>query len=584
MGYSNDQFYNLENLTDEREGDAFSERSLHRRRKNYFHSDADNPRFIYPDRVVRTWEKDTTPRETDAGRRHIGGNDFFRMEETLLKRGFIRAIARGAGDSSPKCQFQFNPQNITSTVSMSEGLLNFYQQDPGQFAQPLAGNTNMSFTLMFDRTMEINNASSVGVRNSDLQGRYVDPENPWESGSPTQVGVLRDIAALYRVIGQGVSGNDQDDRGDEIRSAIKSEGIGTENLDQGEYDSALANVEKLMEMNVGNYGLLIPRPVRLVFSSLYMVEGYCTSSTVTFTKFNTSFVPIQAMVELTVNAQHVGFAKRDTFTTHSIREAELAQVQFAADAAAANAAVITNRYGPAQDELTNWLLTIQNLDTPAANAGAPPTAGVPSDWAPGQSQGSRLLMGIPSGNFDAVKELMALDGGASVTINAYASFYAYMPTASPPEAGTQGAAHVFTIRTPVATASTAGELDSWESDSPYETLASFWKAEHLMPSGDYGGHMRVKWTTQVRLVHDGVTMVGRHSSVDDFQGEDAFDNHAMQKTVNLHWISDGEATTLLDDIAASPNATGPVPSDVGNGDTTDDAPDRPTVGGGNRFQ
>jgi hypothetical protein len=72
--------------------------------------------------------------------------------------------------------------------------------------------------------------------------------------------------------------------------------------------------------NFGNSAFLVSLPIRIVFSSLFMVEGYITSTTVTFNKFNPNMVPTQCTVGIQMQAMYMGFAKKDTFLTLSLAQ------------------------------------------------------------------------------------------------------------------------------------------------------------------------------------------------------------------------------------------------------------------------
>jgi hypothetical protein len=80
------------------------------------------------------------------------------------------------------------------------------------------------------------------------------------------------------------------------------------------------DARKNLTNNFGNSAFLVSLPIRIVFSSLFMVEGYITSTTVTFNKFNANMVPTQCAVGIQMQAMYMGFAKKDTFLTLSLAE------------------------------------------------------------------------------------------------------------------------------------------------------------------------------------------------------------------------------------------------------------------------
>lgn len=313
-GYRNDQFFNF---------DQTGEPERRTTRVGSVPTTADNPPFIYPDRTVRT---------DDHTGHHL----------VTLKRGYIRSMARSLqGTPYPikKCQFQFNPTMLSQQVHQTEGMLNFLQQDPGQYAQPMSGNVNFGFELQFDRSMEMNNASDLTAI------RDPNTVNIWETGDPGQVGVFRDVAALYAVIGQGMS----TDMRAYVVEAIQREASGKSQstvtdtpITQASIDGKIGllgddNTPGFLSMNVGNIAFLLPVPVRVVFSSLYIVEGLISDSSVTFTKFNTSMVPMSCVVSVSMEAKYIGFAKKNTFLQWSLdNQVNSVATTAAADSAAAN--------------------------------------------------------------------------------------------------------------------------------------------------------------------------------------------------------------------------------------------------------
>jgi hypothetical protein len=308
MGYKDDQFFRL---SSPESGEA-----------NFVYKAADNPDFIYPSNIVRT----------------SGVNGALRT--TTLKRGYIRSLlTESEGVSIPvtKCQFQFNPQFLTQSVAQTSGLLNFFQQDPGQFAQPVPSAVNFEFSILFDRTMEVaNQQGGVGVG---------DVDNPWSSAAVGQVGVLKDIDTLYTVIGQGLSGKTATEGylqkiygeyviADETAQANPETG-GVLASVQADADKSLSKIPDFLKSNVGNTAFLLPLPVRVVFSSLYIVEGLVTNCTVVYTKFSSSMVPIQAQVSVSMEGKYIGFAKKDAFLSLNLENRRIGErrgIEAAADA------------------------------------------------------------------------------------------------------------------------------------------------------------------------------------------------------------------------------------------------------------
>ena len=265
-------------------------------RAGYAVSGSDNDNFIYPDRAVRIM---------DGEKVHI------------LKRGYIRSVAFGDNrENFPinKCQFQFNPSQIVQSVQQNTQVLNFLQQDPAQYAQPMFGNVTFSFDLFFDRSMEINNWKRTDE---------IDPNNPWENSSPSNIGVLHDLSALFKVIGVGVNESMAEYLQQSAIAAynqqLAEDSESAEDYDMGAFTTS---IEDLMQYNLGNSAFLLPLPVRVVFSSLYIVEGLVKDINIMFSKFTAAMVPMQCSVQVLFEAKYIGFAKQDTYFTYALRALE----------------------------------------------------------------------------------------------------------------------------------------------------------------------------------------------------------------------------------------------------------------------
>lgn len=413
MSYRNDQFYKLYEMTGEYKGAAYSADG----RRNYRHI-ADNPPFIYPDRDIRTWDS--------KGDKEI----------KLLQRGFMRNIPRLDNEPTFKCQFQFNPQTLTQDVNYTETVYNHFMRDPGSFAQPYAGNAQMAFTLLFDRSMEINNplkgsfAGKPGDTRTFSGGSDIpDIRNPWETGGPEYVGVLRDIAAMYSVIGQGVNSEELSSQVEAAKTLLKSEALGQGSAISGEgseeYEEALAALNSAFSQQVGNYAFLAPKPIRMVFSSLYIVEGYVTASSVTFSKFNSSYVPIQAQVHLSMSVQHIGFAKKNTYTTYAIEEAKKAQGELEEATRQYN----RDAYAEVEKALTNWKVSMY-VTIPG---------GAAQDVATGAYWDESLGVTTPTGQFMVIdgstndfSDLKELFEAGNTSMSFRGEFYLYTDLDIPP--------------------------------------------------------------------------------------------------------------------------------------------------------
>ena len=125
--YANNQWYNLEGgVAGPNTGPGIQ--SLARTPK-------DNPEFLFPGKV----------------RRNLSGG-----QDRIIQRGFIRSLLSevpGVGESIPNRRFffQFNPERIMRSVSVSTGLMNPLLQDPGQFSVATPGNATFSFDILLNR-------------------------------------------------------------------------------------------------------------------------------------------------------------------------------------------------------------------------------------------------------------------------------------------------------------------------------------------------------------------------------------------------------------------------------------------------
>lgn len=310
-----------------------------------------NPPFNYTPSTVRVVSSPsnntgTTPDQIDR----LTGSSAVK-----LQRGFMRNLSTKLGDvgtkTAPqafKLRFQFNPSTIQQNVEARQDMYLSVLQDPYQLTQPVAASTAFSFELLFDRTHEVMNGG-VTANLVDLPGQTT---TDIRSGEASDIGVLADLSVLYAIIGQGfTTGTAQQQyniikanaereykrsvaAGDPLFTITKQieidDGVKTiyeEKSTFEEYFQTFLRQTKFMEstgasnnVNIGNSAFLVPMPVRIIFSSLYMVDGYVMSTSVVFTKFNTNMVPIQCRVLLNVNAVYIGFARDKTFLSESITQ------------------------------------------------------------------------------------------------------------------------------------------------------------------------------------------------------------------------------------------------------------------------
>lgn len=329
---------------------------------DYDDGERTNPAFTHTSSEIRTF---------DVGRSESGLSPFSTRK---IQRGFMRNLSTNIGKIGTRgapqrfrLRFQFNPATIQQNVEARQDMYLSILQDPYQLAQPVAASTSFSFELLFDRTHELMNG---GPKADLLQVPGQSPTSA-SSGDAGDIGVLADLAVMYSVIGQGFTAETlssqfeifkQNARREYERAVasgdllftlpeydnekkIYKERQGDFYGDEGTFDNEkfgnyfkdqLNKIPDFMSaannVNIGNAAFLVPMPVRIVFSSLYMVDGYVTSTNVVFTKFNTKMVPTQCRVLLNVHAVYIGFARDQTFLSKTVEDTGVeARKQLAAD-------------------------------------------------------------------------------------------------------------------------------------------------------------------------------------------------------------------------------------------------------------
>lgn len=329
MGYKDNQFFGIED-------------------ENFLsQSDVTNPEFKFTDRsrVVRTLTY---------------SNGLLKDTSKPMGRGFIRNIitnVTASGENNPfagstrtrlRCNFQFNPQDIEQSVEARRDMYLPILQDPSQFTQPIAGNTSFRFELIFDRIAEVNKKESNGSTIFDSSGVL----NSTVASDPSIVGVLADLRILHSIIGQGFNKDSVENQVskfiadtrryansnfEELNLQVDSSGnltpenLGTEDAPrlnptgQRAFDylsNPTQSTTDFVNLNVGNSAILLPQPVRVVFSSLFMVDGFVMNSQILFTRFSRTLIPTQCKVVLSMQAVYLGFARQKTFIQDQLQKTD----------------------------------------------------------------------------------------------------------------------------------------------------------------------------------------------------------------------------------------------------------------------
>jgi hypothetical protein len=316
-GYASDQFFGFS-------GYETTGQSIHRKQD-------DNPSFLYP-------ANKTTPLFTTNGGEYTSKN---------IQRGFIRgiypaALGKVATPNSSKVKqrrlfFQFNPTTLDRSVSMSSSVLNPLLQDPSNLLQPVPGMSDFSFDILFNREAEVvskqheNPLGTGTVASNSLTGNlsnYGSTEMPTTSSDVSNIGVLADLYVLDSIIGQSIT--------QDMVDFLKDYWNNASTLSQTSYDSENGGAsfsfdsdkfQTTVQSNFGNAAFLSPLPIRVVFSSLFMVEGFVTSSSVQFIKFTSNYVPTICKVTLQIRALYIGFAREKAYLSNSLETAVAAAAE-----------------------------------------------------------------------------------------------------------------------------------------------------------------------------------------------------------------------------------------------------------------
>lgn len=329
-GYATEQFFNFSEYEE----------------KGITNTPEDNPQFLYPG--------GTFPNIYDApGTKQA--------TPTKVQRGFIRGIypdvltsvsekfkQKAYTESLPpirRCFFQFNPSLILRSVQASSSTLNPLLQNPSELLQPIPGQASFEFQLLFNREREVSNqqyrnsagnlaeASNLTAPLATYGGKGLE----YAQQHVGDLGVFSDLYVLDSIIGQSIT----DDMVSSISSyweltkglrktttkdtkTDKDGNTTTTTTEENPWDSVQfleEDFQKKLGLVLGNSAFLNPMPIRIVFSSLFMVEGFVTASNVAFHKFSAQMIPTVCTVTLNVQAMYIGFAKKNGYITEQLTQA-----------------------------------------------------------------------------------------------------------------------------------------------------------------------------------------------------------------------------------------------------------------------
>ena len=298
---------------------------------------------------------------------------------TKLSDNKKSAYAAAAGPKNAvtrRCFFQFNPALILRSVEASTTVLNPLLQSATELLQPIPGQAAFEFQLLFNREREVSNhrmasgfsnktgdptMSEVGTFSKNLSNYGAitnDPNttNPYSREHVAELGVLADLYVLDSIIGQSITQDSISaltsywDVTQKNKTSTSSKVMNQDNtytvtttkpdgsVDIQQYkadgtpgtlvqtpadanyiaDFTSTDVKNKLSSVLGNSAFLSPLPVRIVFSSLFMVEGFVTSSNVAFHKFSSTMVPTVCSVTLNVQALYLGFAKKESYVSQQL--------------------------------------------------------------------------------------------------------------------------------------------------------------------------------------------------------------------------------------------------------------------------
>ena len=331
----------------------------------------DNPRFAYPGGTIPNIYDAPNNIKTDTAvqRGFIRGI----FPEVMERASVASPKYKGVQTPTRRCFFQFNPSLILRSVQASSTTLNPLLQSPTELLQPIPGQASFEFQLLFNREREVSNqeyrtANGMSPTTTLDQSLAAYGSNPSYAQSHVgDLGVLTDLYVLDSIIGQSITSDTistiqnywditKNARGTKASDGTKAQESVVNNADGGktvtktntdgstvvtttdskgkvtsttttpsdnpyaDIDFTGADFAAKIKQVIGNSAFLNPLPIRIVFSSLFMVEGFVTASNVAFHKFSKNMIPTVCSVTLNVQALYIGFAKKDSYVSTQLEE------------------------------------------------------------------------------------------------------------------------------------------------------------------------------------------------------------------------------------------------------------------------
>mgnify|MGYP000356021241 FL=1 len=262
-----------------------------------------------------------------------------------IHRGYVRLLDEvfsGTADTdtsnlAAKLNFQFNPNQLTRSVSARTDTQLWINQAPSQLLQPAIGDMTFGWTMLLNREAEVadyegrNNPSS---RRDSLEEDATLSAGPANLGrdsadvtvhlwNPGRVGVVHDIDILDRIVGQRITEEQIEFSNMQHKQLVKIGVITEEEDDDDENSYQRVSGDTIVSANAHNSAFLIPNPIRAVFSESFMIDGYVSNVTVSFQKFSPRMTPTVAIVDVAMHAIYSGFARKETVFTNLITAQQL---------------------------------------------------------------------------------------------------------------------------------------------------------------------------------------------------------------------------------------------------------------------
>ena len=241
------------------------------------------------------------------------------------------AVRGAASNIGGKLNFQFNPNQLTRSVTARTDTQLWINQSPSMLLTPGIGDMTFGWQMLFNREAEVqkNYVSRSQKQAGDLEQEDLDHDidsliDKYGAGSPrvaARIGVLADIMVMDSITGQKLTQAVVDYSKTMSEAGGDSFAFADSAPPSDENAATTANLSgsqkaTILSANMTNAAFLIPHPIRAVFSENFMVDGYVNQVTVSLQKFSPEMVPTVAFVDISMHAIYQGFTRHATVFTH----------------------------------------------------------------------------------------------------------------------------------------------------------------------------------------------------------------------------------------------------------------------------